>query len=124
MRRPLAEAMAAGDGSGYFSPKGHNLKPKMPTVSIHFITDGGPAGGRRYPLTGAIELAEFSLRVGPRRDSVVQEGAFGLERILMAQGKTVDDFEQSRRKLLRAIADEAKRRGVPKPDAFETFGAA
>ena len=122
--RPVAEAMAAGDGSGHFSPKGHNLMPQVPTVSIHFVTDGGPASGRRYPLSGAIELAEISLRAGPKRDMVSQESALGLDRLLMAQGKTVDDFDQSRRKLLRAISDEAKRRGVPVPEAYGTFEAA
>ena len=124
MVRPVAEAMSVGDGSGYFNPKGHNLKPQAPTVSIHLVTDGGAASGRRYPLSGAIELAEISLRAGPKRDATFQEGAIGIDRLLMAQGKSVDDFERSRRKLLRALAEEAKRRGVPMPEAYETFKAA
>ena len=122
--RPLAEAEAAGDGSGFFKPDGHPMKPRLATVSIHFVTDDGPAGGRSYPLSGAIEIAELTLRAGPRRDAVVQDGSFGLERLLMAQGKAVGDFEESRRRLLRAIEQEAARRGVPLPEAHGTFAAA
>ncbi len=124
VQRTSAEAMAAGDGSGFFAPKGHPLAPQIPTVSIHYVTDGAASAGRSHPVSGAIELGEFSLRAGPRRDLAVEEGAFGLERLMMAQGKPVPSFAQSRATLVAMLASEAKRRGVPLPEAYRTFKAA
>lgn len=121
VQRDSANAMAVGDGSGFFAPKGHPLAPKIPTVSIHYVIDGGPSAGRRYPVTGAIELGEVSLRAGPRRDVVAEVGGLGLERLLMAHGKPAPSFAQSRRRLMAAMAMEAKRRGVPLPEAYRAF---
>lgn len=123
VQRASSEAMAMGDGSGFFAPKGHPLAPQTPTVSIHYLTDAAAGAGRSHPVTGAIELGEITLRAGPRRDRVVEEGAFGLERLMMAQGKPVPSFDESRQALLAALAAEAKRRGVPLPDAHNAFKA-
>ena len=124
IQRPSAEAMAAGDGSGFFAPKGHPLAPRIPTVSIHYVTDGAASAGRSHPVSGAIELGEVSLRAGPRRDMAVEVGALGLERLMMAQGKPVPSFAQSRQMLLAELAAEAKRRGMPLPEAHMAFKAA
>lgn len=124
VQRSSVEAMAAGDGSGFFNPKGHAKNPQMPTVSIHYAIDDAAARGGVYPVAGTIELGEFSLRAGPKRDIAVEDGGFGLERLLTAQGKTVDDFEHSRQRLMAALLEESKRRGVPLPDAYGAFDAA
>jgi hypothetical protein len=121
VQRDSADAMAAGDGSGFFAPKGHPLAPKIPTVSIHYVIDGGASTGRRYPVAGAIELGEVSLRAGPRRDVVAEVGGLGLERLLMAHGKPAPSFAQSQRRLMAAMAMEAKRCGVPLPEAYQAF---
>jgi len=124
VQRASAEATAAGDGSGFFAPKGHPLAPQIPTVSIHYVIDGAGSAGRSHPVSGAIELGEVSLRAGPRRDVAAEVAALGLERLLMAQGKAGPSFAQSRHALMTAMVMEAKRRGVALPEAYQAFKAA
>lgn len=52
------------------------------------------------------------------------EGAgLGLERLALAEGAPVPDFEESRLNLLRLIEDEAERTGKPLPDGYAMFAS-
>lgn len=121
VERPLAEAQAAGDGSGYFAPKGHPYQPKVLSVGVYYPLSG--AAQRQpmsYPPQGYIEIAEID--ISPENDKP-KCGGIGLERLAMAEGKPIPDFERSRRDLLRAIEAEARRTGKPLPPGYATFAA-
>lgn len=122
VQRDLQEARAAGDGSGYFHPKGHPTAAGEYTVSIHYALEDDPKRSERtleYPLNGYLELAEVVID-GDASASIRREsGGFGLERVLMAQGKPIDGFPQSQQKALSAIKAESERRGLALPMAYQ-----
>ncbi len=122
IERPMDEAKAAGDGSGYFAPAGHPLQPAYPTASIHYPMPGiEPDPSPTYPPEGYIEIAEIGL---PSPDGTGDTGAgIGLERVAMAEGEDVPDFERTLLNLLRLIEDEAARTGKPLPDGYTKFAS-
>ncbi len=122
IERPMDEAKAAGDGSGFFAPAGHPLQPAYPTASIHYPLPGiEPDPSPTYPPEGYIEIAEVGL---PSPDGAGDTGAgIGLERLAMAEGEDVPDFEKTLLNLLRVIEDEAERIGKPLPDGYTKFAS-
>ena len=122
--RPLAEALAAGDGSGFFAPRGHPNAPEKTTVGVYYPVPGAaPGRATAYPPDGFMELGEIDI---PPLDggSPEHEGAgLGLERLAAASGEMMPDFEDSRLKLLRIIEDEAARTGKPLPPGYAIFAS-
>lgn len=124
--RPREEAMAAGEGSGYFAPAEHPAKPAYDTVSLHYPIDGlTSAPGIDTPLDGYAEIAEIGITpldgTGPGTGTSPETGGFGLERVIMAGNGLVPDFEASRRALLQAIEKEATRDGKDLPPGYHLF---
>jgi len=122
IERPMDEAKTAGDGSGFFAPDGHPLQPAFPTTSIHYPLPGiEPDPSPTYPAEGYIEIAEIGL---PSPDGAGDTGAgIGLERLAMAEGEEVPDFDKTLLNLLRIIEDEAERTGKPLPDGYTMFAS-
>jgi hypothetical protein len=124
MQRSLAEAKAAGDGSGHFEPRGHPAQPSFASVGIYYTAPGvAPTLPTAYPPPGYIEIAEVSIAAGSGGQGVAGSAGIGLERLAMAEGKPVPDFEQSRRALLQAIEVEARRTKQPLPPGHARFAA-
>ena len=124
MQRSLAEAKAAGDGSGHFAPKGHPAQPSFATAGIYYAAPGlGPPSPTSYPPRGYIEIAEVPIPVNDGRQGETGNAGIGLERLAMAEGKPIPDFEQSRRVLLQMIEQEAKQSGKPLPPGHARFKA-
>jgi hypothetical protein len=124
IERPLAEAKAAGDGSGYFRPEGHPLQPEIPTVGIYYpLPDTEPAESLALPLDGYLEIGEASAL--PLDAGTVQPegGGLGLERLVMVAGGDAPGFEESRLSLLAACQAEADRDGKPLPPGYADFDA-
>jgi len=122
VQRDLDAAIAAGDGSGYFRPKGHPAATGEYTVSIHYALDAGakaPGKALAYPLNGYLELAEVGIDSERGKSVPAESGGFGLERVLMAQGKPIDSFAQSHQKALAAIRAESERRGIALPKGYQ-----
>ncbi|MCB1487729.1 MAG: hypothetical protein KDJ88_09750 [Bauldia sp.] len=119
--RSLDEALAAGDGSGVFAPADHPLKPSFHTVGIYYPQpDTVPGTPTAYPPEGFIEIAEIGIPLEGEGDQI---GGIGLERLAMAEGETLPDFEETLLNLLRAIEDEAARTGRPLPDGYTKFAS-
>ncbi|MEM8743412.1 MAG: hypothetical protein AAGF14_02120 [Pseudomonadota bacterium] len=122
--RQLSEAREAGDGSGFFSPKGYPDSPKILTASFHYIPEGSPVPETAsYPPAGYFEIGEYAFKDEQAPNSKAEVALFGVERLAMAQGKSAGDFESSRKRLLEKLKDEAKRTGVELPRAYEDFSA-
>ncbi|MHA7777093.1 hypothetical protein [Roseibium sp. M-1] len=119
--RPRSEAMADGEGSGYFSPAEHPAKPAFDTVSLHYPLTGLTAPGVETPLDGYAEIAEIGITALDGAETGPETGGFGLERLVMAGGGPVPDFEASREKLLRLIEQEAERDGKDLPPGYHVF---
>jgi hypothetical protein len=122
--RPIEQAVRDGQGSGFFGPKGHPFHPESWTASFHYPLrdDAGPSAFH-YPLPGYLELGELVFAAGPSAKMEIQEGGFGIERLLAARGDDVPSFERSRQSLLAALEAEARSRGVALPPGYETFRA-
>lgn len=122
IERDIDEAKAAGDGSGYFAPPGHPYGPTLYTVGIYYPFGDAVAAASTYPLDGYIEIAEITVPPAdaPRRR---QGGSIGLERLAMAEGKPVPDYDESRLDLLRMIEEEAEREGKPLPPGVTAFAS-
>lgn len=120
--RDLDEAMQAGDGSGFFAPKGHPWAPSGATVGIYYQLPGADAGAElSYPPAGFIEIAEVGIETfGGGQPQV---GGFGLERVAMAEGEEIPDFEETKLNLLRIIEDEARRTGKDLPPGYTKFAS-
>lgn len=121
VERSMADAKAAGDGSGVFAPKDHPHNPNLNTVGLYYPVRGAtPPATLQYPPQGHLEIAEIEI---PERGTKAasQLAAIGLERLAMAEGKPSPDFEGSRRDLLKAIEQEAKRTGKPLPPGYQAF---
>ena len=123
LERTVAEAEAAGDGSGVFAPSGHPYDPKIPTAGIYYRLSETPSTELSYPPEGYIEIAEVA--IGPFNGAPDgPEGAgIGLERVAMAEGRPIPDFEDTRLNLLRIIEDEARREGKPLPPGYAMFAS-
>ncbi|WP_269580691.1 hypothetical protein [Roseibium sp. Sym1] len=121
VQRDRKEAMAAGDGSGYFAPPGHPAQPAFETVSLHYPLPGTEPDDLAYPLQGYLEIGEVSITPLDRRAVGFEVGGFGLERLVMAEGGVAADFEASRRALLRLIESEATASGQPLPEGHGLF---
>ena len=119
VERSHKEARASGDGSGYFAPKGHPHVSGYDTASIHYpMPTASTTPATAYPLEGHLELGEIILPDTPVQPLRPETGGLGLERVLMAAGKTSDDFADSRNKARIAIQNEAALRKVPLPSGY------
>ncbi|MCB1793881.1 MAG: hypothetical protein KDJ70_05505 [Candidatus Competibacteraceae bacterium] len=119
VERNRAEAMAKGDGSGYFNPLGHPYVTGQYTVSLHYaLNAGGEKKLSEYPLPSHLEIAEVAFDPDLEKSPPREMGGIGLERLLLAQGKAIDDFDTSRKKGVAAVEAEAKRRMVALPKAY------
>jgi len=122
LKRSTDEAMAAGDGSGYFGPRDHPARPGFATVSIHYPLAGAVGSGLSYPPEGYQEIAEIG--ISPLEGAGGAEvGGFGLERVVLAEGGAIPDFEQSRLALLQLVEDEAQSSGKDLPPGYDSFTA-
>ena len=97
--RPVEEAKAAGNGSGFFR---HPQDPKIefPTAGLYYWTGNAePAAVSAYPLPeGWLEIGEINL------SSQFPLGAgFGLERLQSTLGDPMPDWESGKRALLDMI---------------------
>lgn len=119
--RPMGEARADGDGSGYFAPKGHPAGPGYPTVSIHYPLGVGVEDGLAYPPVGHLEIAEIGITASGQAKSAAEVGGIGLERIAFAASGVMPSFEDSRQDLLDRLKAEAERDGKPLPPGYEIF---
>ena len=122
IERDITEAKAAADGSGYFAPSGHPYQPTLYTVGIYHPIGDAVTAASTYPLDDHIEIAEITVPPAdaPRRR---QGGSIGLERLAMAEGKPIPDYEESRLDLLRMIEEEAERDGKPLPPGIAAFAS-
>jgi hypothetical protein len=120
--RPLSVARAAGDGSGFFAPKGHPQNPELPTVGVYYpLPETADDTKISYPPDGFIEIAEIGLHE-PGNPRHLAAG-IGLERVAMAEGEELPDFDETRLNLLRVIEDEARRTGKPLPPGYTKFAS-
>jgi len=123
--RPREEAMASGDGSGFFAPENHPAKPAFDTVSIHYpLQDplqGAAEGELSYPLPGHLEIGEVSITPLDRRAVGLEVGGVGLERLAMVEGGAAPDFETSRQALLQLVEKESVETGQPLPEGHALF---
>lgn len=118
--REKKEAIAAGDGSGYFAPADHPHVSPYHSVSIHYARH--PDAMKQeltYPLHGFLELGEVMIHEDAPDIEDIQIAALGVERLSMAMGSPVESFAQSRDLALTALEQEAKRRNIPLPPAYE-----
>lgn len=125
IERGRDEAYAAGDGSGFFIPEGHPLTPSYPSVGVYYPDPRSKAAmdDLSYPPAGYIEVAEVGISPIDQATVVSEEGGFGIERLAMAEGEDVFDFEETRLNLLRIIEDEAERTGKPLPPGYTKFAS-
>ena len=124
LERSIEEAMAAGDGSGFFAPVDHPNAPQIATVGIHYrMQDTSGDANLSYPPEGYIEIAEIGIAPLGDDPDAAQVGGIGLERVAMAEGETVPDFEETRLNLLRVIEDEARRTGKDLPPGYTMFAS-
>ncbi|MCV0424730.1 MAG: hypothetical protein K5905_04615 [Roseibium sp.] len=121
VRRELNEAMATGDGSGFFAPVGHPNTPSFPTVSVHYPLNGGASGELSYPLPGYLEIGEIALADEKSAMPGPIGGGFGLERLALAAGKPAPDFAESRTAFLEIAKLEATQTDKPLPSGYETY---
>ncbi len=121
LERPFAEARTMGDGSGYFAPSGHPAGPAIASVGLYYPVPGTePDGDPIYPPPDHIEIAE----IGIARDAAGHTAAgLGLQRLAMAEGNPVPDFDETRLNLLRLLEDESERTGKPLPDGYTQFAS-
>jgi hypothetical protein len=124
LERTVDEAEAAGDGSGFFAPEGHPYQPEIPTVGIYYrLSEPEPTGELSYPPEGYIEIAEVVIAPIDGQPDGPEGAGIGLERLAMAEEKSVPDFEDTRLNLLRIIEDEARREGKPLPPGYAMFAS-
>ncbi len=124
LERSFDEALAIGDGSGVFAPAGHPLAPRTASVGVYYRLPGTAKGGAvAYPPQGHIEIAEIGIASLEGDHHAPLDAAIGLERVAMAEGNAVPDFEETRLNLLRVIEDEARRTGKDLPPGYTMFAA-
>jgi hypothetical protein len=121
--RSIEEAVRERDGSGFFGPQDHPASPEAWTASFHYALRGEAPSELLHPLPGHLELGEIVFAAGADAGTPVQEGGFGIERLLAARGEPVPSFEQSRKELLAALEAEARSRGASLPPGYEIFSA-
>ena len=88
--RDKAEALAAGDGCGYFRYPGKPDAEPFPTVGLFYRLDGGAPSATSYPLpSGWIEIGEASI------DDTVSLGfGLGTERVGYAQSGNFPNWSE------------------------------
>jgi hypothetical protein len=122
--RSAEEAKAAGDGSGFFAPKGHPYAPQEATVGIYYrLPDAEEGAELSYPPEDHIEIAEVGIAPFGGDPNRPQVAAIGMERMAMAEGEAIPDFEETRLNLLRIIEDEARRTGKDLPPGYTMFAS-
>ncbi|MET1411881.1 hypothetical protein ABVF61_06420 [Roseibium sp. HPY-6] len=121
VKRDLAEAQAAGDGSGFFAPAGHPDTKGFATVSIHYPSGEGTPGELSYPLPGYLEIGEISLAEPSSGGGGGVGGGLGLERLAMATGAAAPTFSESRVSLFEMVGQEASKSGAEFPIGLEAF---
>ncbi|MFZ4654679.1 MAG: twin-arginine translocation signal domain-containing protein [Methylococcaceae bacterium] len=109
--RDLAEAIKAGDGSGYFAPVGHPGHPALPTYSVEYILS---ANHKRRTPAMEIELAEMGLGELPNFSA----GGFGIERVTMAKNDEARRWKDDLPTFNRRVRSLAQRMGVPLPSGY------
>ncbi len=123
LERPMDEARAAGDGSGFFAPAGHPDRPDYATVGVYYRVPGASGVPTSYPPEDHIEIAEVGIVPSGGDPDAPQIGGFGIERVAMAEGENVPNFEETRLNLLRIIEDEAERTGKELPPGYRMFAS-
>ena len=99
------EARIAGQGSGYFEPKGHPRSPSLETYSIEYVLPGGQE----------LELAEIGL------DGIGL--GLGIERLTMARHNQLLIWKQGLISFKDAVQASAQRQDLPLPRGyFEILG--
>ncbi|WP_298987299.1 hypothetical protein [uncultured Roseibium sp.] len=121
--RPMNEAKAAGDGSGFFAPKDHPAGPGYHSVSIHYPLAARTSDELVYPLAGHLEIADIGFTPPEQPESALELGGIGLERLAFAATSVMPSFEDSRQDLLDRLKAEAERDGKPLPKGYEIFAA-
>ncbi|MEM7021827.1 MAG: hypothetical protein AAF637_04455 [Pseudomonadota bacterium] len=121
--RSVEEAVASRDGSGFYRPEGFPYAADLWTASFHYLTGAAAPTQLTYPLPENLELGEIVFATGPDAEVQVQEGGFGLERLLAARGDVILSFEESRLALLGALEAEAERRNIDLPPGYGVFSA-
>jgi hypothetical protein len=110
--RDAAKARTAGDGSGYFHPKGHPAATGFHTAGVYaWVGKGAPPARLAYPMAqGWVEVAEIVLE-----PDVSFAFGIGLERVVLARGGRLPSWQESLANLLVRIEAEAResRQGLP-----------
>lgn len=120
--RPWDEAVAAGDGSGFFRPPEHPHTAGIPTVSFHYPLPDTPLESEHfYPLPGYLELGEVSISEADNGGSRLVEGGVGVERVAMVTDGVVDTYEEALIVLVNEMEAEAQQRGIPLPAGYQRF---
>ncbi len=121
---PSEKAKAEGDGSGFFAPKGHPYAPQEATVGIYYrLPDARSGAELSYPPEDHIEVAEVGIAPFGGDPNRPQGAGIGMERVAMAEGEAIPDFEETRLNLLRIIEDEARRTGKDLPPGYTMFAS-
>lgn len=122
IERSVADARQTADGAGVYAPEGHPFGVDITTVGIFYpVADGAVGPQPDHAPEGTVKIAEIG--VGPAREglSPVEYGLIGIERLALAEGRPLPDFEQTRLDLLRALEREAEERGKPLPPGYSAF---
>lgn len=122
VERSVAEARHTADGAGVYAPQGHPFGVDITTVGIFYPVAGGAIGPQPdHAPQGTVKIAEIG--VGPAREglSPVEYGLIGIERLALAEGRPLPDFEETRLDLLRALEREAETRGIALPPGYSAF---
>jgi hypothetical protein len=121
-QRATDEAVAAGDGSGFFAPDGNPSGVASASVGIYHVAPGAAPGEvLSYPPQGYVEIAEVMI---PAPIGTAEPGGgIGIERLAMAEGAPIAAFEETKIDLLRLIEDEAQRTGQPLPQGYGIYAA-
>jgi len=121
VKRDQAEAMAAGDGSGFFAPAGHPETKGFATVSLHYPIGSGTSAELQYPLPDYLEIGEICLVEPGDGAAGPVGGGFGLERLAIATGAPAPDYADSRASLVEAVKKEASETGTDLPAGLKVF---
>jgi hypothetical protein len=106
--RSLKEAMAAGDGSGWFAPEGHPDAPAFATYSVEYVLSQTKEKQKKGDVASTIyeiELAE----IGLNNDFAFLAGAIGVERVTMARNDKAMYWDDYLPVFRHAVLAEAQR---------------
>lgn len=117
--REIEEAVAAGDGSGYFAPKGHPYDPRMWTAGVYYAPEAQDFGSPlSYPLDGFLEIGEIVLSRSDQSDDRSEMASLGIERLGMARGDGRYSFQESVQAAIAMIDKEASANQIERPTAY------